>query len=96
MGPHRYNSPPLSPGRPKLPLDLELIRELSAKGYGFKRIAGEYRRIKGQYVCHMTIRDRLIRLATHEEPSSVAAKRPRGGGHAGGQQVSEEEKEVTP
>ena len=56
---HRPNRPPLSPGRPKLPLDLELVRELSALGYGLKRLAAEYSRITGQYVSHMTIRDRL-------------------------------------
>ena len=30
-------------------------------GYGYKRIASEYIRLTGQYVSHMTIRDRLIK-----------------------------------
>jgi hypothetical protein len=33
---------PVSPGRPRRELDVELLRELRGKGYGYKRIAGEY------------------------------------------------------
>ena len=33
---------PVSPGRPRREVDVELLRELRAKGYGYKRIAGEY------------------------------------------------------
>ena len=35
---------PVSPGRPRRELDVELLRELRAKGYGFKRIASAYNR----------------------------------------------------
>ena len=31
---------PVSPGRPRRELDVELLRELLAKGYGYKRTAG--------------------------------------------------------
>ena len=86
MGRQGYSRVPVSPGRPRMQLDDSILLELKALGYGYKRIAGEYTRLTSQFVSHMTIRDRLIRLATHEEPSSVAAKRPRSGGHAGGQQ----------
>ena len=33
---------PVSPGRPSRELDVELLRELRAKGYGFKRMAITY------------------------------------------------------
>jgi hypothetical protein len=33
---------PVSPGRPRRELDVELLRALRAKGYGYKRISGEY------------------------------------------------------
>ena len=33
---------PVSPSRPRREADLELLRALRAKGYGYKRIAGEY------------------------------------------------------
>jgi len=39
---------PVSPGRPRRELDVELLRELRAKGYGYKRIAGEYIRVTGE------------------------------------------------
>ncbi len=50
---------PVSPGRPKAKVDVELLIELHAKGYGFKRIAGAYTRETGDYISHMTVRDRL-------------------------------------
>ena len=31
---------PVSPGRPRREVDVELLRELRSKGYGYKRIAG--------------------------------------------------------
>ena len=58
-----HNRMPVSPGRPKLPLDLEMLQELTDLGWGFKRIAAEYSRRKGEYVSHMTVRDRLAVLA---------------------------------
>ena len=41
-------------------LDVVLLRELSAKGYGFKRIAGEYTKATGEYISHTTVRERLV------------------------------------
>ena len=52
---------PVSPGRPRLSLDDGLLYELAALGWGFKRIAAEYSRLTGEYVSHMTVRDRLER-----------------------------------
>ena len=52
---------PLSPGRPRLDLDEELLSELASLGWGSKRIAAEYLRRTGQYVSHETIRGRLTR-----------------------------------
>jgi hypothetical protein len=51
---------PVSPGRPRRELDVELLRELRAKGYGYKRIAGEYIRVTGEYFSHTTVRERLV------------------------------------
>ena len=50
---------PVSPGRPRRELDVELLRELRAKGYGYKRIAGEYTALTGQYISHTIVRARL-------------------------------------
>jgi hypothetical protein len=50
---------PVSPGRPKVQLDLGLLQELEALGWGFKRIAAEYSRRTGEYVSAMTVQDRL-------------------------------------
>ena len=50
---------PVSPGRPRRELDVELLRELRDRGYGFKRIAGEYTRATGEYISHATVRARL-------------------------------------
>ena len=50
---------PVSPGRPRRELDVELLRELRARGYGYKRIAGEYTRLTGEYISHATVRARL-------------------------------------
>jgi hypothetical protein len=41
-------------------LDEELIVEISGLSYGLKRIASEYTRRTGEYVSHMTVRDRLM------------------------------------
>ena len=41
-------------------LDVVLLRELSAKGYGYKRIAGEYTKATGEYISHTTVRERLV------------------------------------
>ncbi len=51
---------PVSPGRPRLELDVELLRMLRAKGYGYKRIAGEYTRVTCEYISHTTVRERLV------------------------------------
>ena len=51
---------PVSPGRPMREVDLELLRDLRAKGYGYKRIAGEYTRATGEYISHTTVRERLV------------------------------------
>ena len=50
---------PVSPGRPRRELDVELLRELRAKGYGYKRIAGEYTKATGEYISHTTVGERL-------------------------------------
>jgi hypothetical protein len=49
-----------APGRPRREVDVELLRELRAKGYGYKRIAGEYTRVTGEYISHTTVRERLV------------------------------------
>jgi hypothetical protein len=41
-------------------VDVELLRELRAKGYGYKRIAGEYTRVTGENISHTTVRVRLV------------------------------------
>ena len=41
-----------------------LLRELRAKGYGYKRIAGEYIKITGEFVSHTTARERLKKYKT--------------------------------
>ena len=51
---------PVSPGRPKREIDVELLRELRDRGYGYKRIAGEYTKATGEYVSHTTVRGRLV------------------------------------
>ncbi|MEC9447588.1 MAG: hypothetical protein VYC59_12555, partial [Chloroflexota bacterium] len=51
---------PVSPGRPRREVDVELLRELRDRGYGFKRIAGEYTRLTGEYISHPTVRERLV------------------------------------
>ncbi len=51
---------PVSSGSPRREVDVELLRALRAKGYGFKRIAGEYIRATGEYLSHTTVRDRLV------------------------------------
>ena len=53
---------PVSPGRPRVQLDEELLLELADLGCGYKRIAAEYTRRSGEFVSHMTIRDRLAKL----------------------------------
>ena len=51
---------PVSPGRPRREVDIGLLKELRARGYGYKRIAGEYTRETGEYISHTTVRDRLV------------------------------------
>ena len=53
---------PVSPGRLKAVLDERLLLGFRSLGYGFKRIAREYRELKRQYVSHMTVPDRLRRV----------------------------------
>ena len=55
---------PVSPGRPRREVDVELLRELRGKGYGYKRIAGEYIKITGEFVSHTTARERLKKYKT--------------------------------
>ena len=50
----------VSLGRPRRELDVELLRMLRAKGYGYKRIAGEYTKVTGEYISHTTVRERLV------------------------------------
>ena len=59
---------PLSPGRPKSVLDEDLLRELKELGYGAKRLAREYIERTGQYVSHMTVRERLKSFDETERP----------------------------
>ena len=51
---------PVSPGRPRREVDVELLRMLRSKGYGYKRTAGEYTRVTGEYISHTTVRVRLV------------------------------------
>ena len=53
-------SRPVSPGRPRREVDVGLLREFRAKGFGYKRIAGEYTRATGEYISHTTVRERLV------------------------------------
>jgi hypothetical protein len=50
---------PVSPGRPRREVDVVLLRALREKGYGFKRIAGEYTKATGEYISHTNVRERL-------------------------------------
>jgi len=52
-------------------VDVGLLRELRAKGYGFKRIAGEYTKATGEYISHTTVRERLVVIST--QPGNVVA-----------------------
>ena len=51
---------PVSPGRPRREVDVELLRELHARGYRYKRIAGEYTKATEEYISHTTVRERLV------------------------------------
>ena len=51
---------PVSPGRPRREVDVKLLKMLRAKGYGYKRIAGEYTRATVEYISHVTARARLV------------------------------------
>ena len=46
--------------QPSFELDVVLLRELRAKGYEYKRIAGEYTKGTGEYISHTTVRERLV------------------------------------
>ena len=50
---------PVSPGRPRREVDVEMLRMLRDKDYGYKRIAGEYTKATGEYISHTTVRERL-------------------------------------
>ena len=68
MGESPRNQLPVSPGRPRLSLDLRLLQEIADLGWGYKRIAAEYSRQTGEYVSHMTVRDRLaVRTPSSEK-----------------------------
>ena len=54
---------PVSPGRPRLDLNEDLLLSLAGMGWGAKRIAREYVERTGQYVSHATVRDRLNKLS---------------------------------
>ena len=47
-------------GCPRGEVDVELLRELRSKGYGYKRIAGACTRATGQYISYTTARERLV------------------------------------
>ena len=51
---------PVSPGRPRRELDVEMLRMLRDKDYGYKRIAGEYTKATGEYISHTTVRELLV------------------------------------
>ena len=51
---------PVSPSRPRKEVDVELLRELRARGYGYKRIASAYTRVTGEHISHTTVRERLV------------------------------------
>ena len=59
MGHQVHSRLPVSPGRPRVQLDLGMLQELADLRWGFKRIAAEYSRRTGEYISHMTVRDRL-------------------------------------
>ena len=58
---------PVSPGRPRRQLDEVLLMELAGRGWGFKRIAGEYTAMTGEYLSHATVRDRLANMRQRSE-----------------------------
>ena len=66
MGQQGHGRLPVSPGRPRVQMDLGMLQELADLGWGFKRIAAEYSRRTGEYVSHMTVRDRLGSLQQEE------------------------------
>ena len=43
-------------------MDVELLKGLRDRGYGYKRIAGEYTRVTGEYISHTTVRERLVEV----------------------------------
>ena len=51
---------PVSPGRPRREVDVELLRMLRARGYGYKRIASAHTKATGEYISHVTARARLV------------------------------------
>ena len=51
---------PVSPGRPRREVDVELLRELQDRGYGYKRIASAYTAATHEYISHATVRERLV------------------------------------
>ena len=51
---------PVSPGRPRREVDVELLRQLRDKGYGFKRTATEFTQATGEYISHTTARERVL------------------------------------
>ena len=51
---------PVSPGRPRRELDVELLKELRDRGYGYKRIASAYTVATHEYISHATVRERLV------------------------------------
>ena len=57
---------PVSPGRPRREVDVVLLRELRIKGYGYKRIAGEYFKITGEFVSHTTAREKLLAFINYD------------------------------
>ena len=48
---------PVSPGRPRRELDVELVSELRA---GTSGLPGQYTKVTGEYISHATVRERLV------------------------------------
>lgn len=52
-----------------------MLQELADLGWGFKRIAAGYCRRTGEYVSHMTVRDRLGEFAKDRIHELVRSQR---------------------
>jgi len=54
-------------GRPRVKMDVELLRQLRKAGLGWRTIASRYYSLTGQYLSYMTLKRRCIEaeLAMH-------------------------------